>query len=118
MQLHCAVRQRSACALSHTTLMHCARAQASQLVKLRAGLVRGVAYAQRQAGEPLYVGGRPADHIALLVKGQVCPGRRRCGTIGTVQGRLCRQRATRSPPSVSHMLLAAYAGRLQMHALA
>ncbi|GIL85019.1 hypothetical protein Vretifemale_13643, partial [Volvox reticuliferus] len=45
--------------------------QASQVARLKAGLMRGISYAQRQPGEALYVGGQPTEHVVLLVQGQV-----------------------------------------------
>lgn len=45
--------------------------QASQVARLKAGLVRGMSYVQRQAGEALYVGGQTTEHVVLLIQGQV-----------------------------------------------
>ncbi|GIL53681.1 hypothetical protein Vafri_9316, partial [Volvox africanus] len=45
--------------------------QASQVARLKGGLMRGISYAQRQPGEALYVGGQPTENVILLVQGQV-----------------------------------------------
>ncbi|GFR51463.1 hypothetical protein Agub_g13872 [Astrephomene gubernaculifera] len=79
--------------------------QASQAARLQAALMRGVSYSQRQPGEPIYVGGQAADHVALLVQGQVLVAAPLEDTDLVTTGQMVSQLKTLMGPLAGSMVL-------------